>query len=102
MLSILDFHATGCCNCKYFRRKSDCVGLKEDREMTPLGSYESENSGNLHNNFIKKIKRSASQSLREYIDDATLDNQKCAYVPSKFQTTHFLICIDSHLLFIPF
>jgi hypothetical protein len=88
VLSILDFHATGCCNCKYFRRKSDdCVGLREDREMTPLGSYNGSDrhSGNLHNNFIKKIKRSASQSLREYIDDATLDNQKCAYVPSELK-----------------
>lgn len=63
------------------------MGLKEDREMTPLGSY-SENDNRREtfgkqNNFLKKFKRSTSDNLREYIDDVTLDNQKRAYIPSK-------------------
>lgn len=90
VLSMLDFYASF--SWRYFRRYSedDEVGLKEDREMTPLGSYsEHERGGDesgMRNNFIKKFKRSTSAHLREYIDDVTLDNQKRAYIPSEIMT----------------
>lgn len=83
---MLDFYASF--SCRYFRRYSedDQVGLKEDREMTPLGSYSDHDRRDefgAKNNFINKFKRSTSAHLREYIDDVTLDNQKRAYIPSE-------------------
>lgn len=89
---MLDFYASF--SWRYFRRYSedDQLGLKEDREMTPLGSYSEQERGEGFgkNNFINKFKRSTSAHLREYIDDVTLDNQKRAYIPSKDVSIKFM------------